>query len=97
MEGLSGRTRTLTFPRLMSLGGFASRSRIFRFWLMAGLLFENGGSGARTTGSAARISSGSSNGSGVFPKDLGFAWGVWSAPSTMLGISAEDLSLSTDV
>ena len=80
IDRLSCRTRTLTFPRLMSLGGFGSRSTNFRFWLVANLLLANGDFGTWTTGSAARISSGISSGSEDFPKGLRLAWGIWPSP-----------------
>lgn len=97
IDRLSCRTRTLTFPRLMSLGGFGSRSRNFRLWLIAGLLFENVGNGALATGSTARISSGSSSGSGVFLGNFGFAGGFRSSSLMICGESPEDSGSSTGI
>lgn len=82
-------------PRFMSLGGFDSRSRNLRFWLMAALLFVNGEIGAWTTGAAERISSGSKIGSGIFPECLGFAGRFRSSSLMPLGDFVEDSSSST--
>ena len=60
MDFMGSRTRTLTKPRLTSLGGFKLGSTNFRF---CGLGMEsNGGVGRRIAGSIARISSGNRSG-----------------------------------
>ena len=89
-DRLSCRTRIVTSPRLMSLGGFDSRSRNLRFWRMATLLFENGGFGAGMTGCAARISSGSSSGSDLFPESFDAVAGFWFSSSMIFGVSPTD-------
>lgn len=96
LERVSGRTRILTLPRFMSFGGFGSRSRNFRFWLMASLLFENGGVGGWTIGSAARISIGSSSGSGVFSVESGFVWGIGCSSSIICGIPPKGSGFSSE-
>ena len=73
----------MTSPRLMSLGGFDSRSKNLRFWLMATLLFANGRLGAGMTGCAARISSGSSSGNDLFPKSFDVVDGFPSSSSAI--------------
>lgn len=65
---------------------------------MASLLFEIIiGIGVWTTGSTARISSGSSSGSGAFPEDFAIAWGIWRPALMVCGTSPRDLGFSIDV
>lgn len=87
----------MTSPRLMSLGGFDSGSRNLRFCPVATLLFENGRLGAGMTGSAARISSGSSSGSVVFRERFDFVAGFPSFSSVIFGASPTDSDPSTGI
>lgn len=97
MDRSSCRTQIVTSPRLMSLGGLDSRSRNLRFWLMPTLLFGNEDLGAWTTGCAARISSGSSSGSGVFLEVLDMVAGFRSSSLMNFEVLPTDSDPSTGI
>ena len=96
-DRLSCKTRIVTSPRLMSFGGFDSGSRNLRFCRMATLPFENGRLGAEMIGCAARISSGSSSGSVVFPESFDVVAGFPSSSSVIFGASPTDSDPSTGI